>query len=112
MDQQELWAPSQVLGLDVRVDGSLYVVVVSGELDLAGALVLESALERLLRADHTVLTVDLAAVTFVDCAGLRVLIAATERCASAGGRLTVVGAALSARRVIRVLDLDAVLHLA
>ncbi|QMU78360.1 STAS domain-containing protein [Streptacidiphilus sp. PB12-B1b] len=52
------------------------VVVARGELDLATAPHFEAALAAHLRNRPQTLTIDLSAVTFIDCAGLNVLLRA------------------------------------
>lgn len=52
------------------------VVSVCGELDLATASHVEAALSAHLRNPPRTLTIDLSAVTFIDCAGLNVLLRA------------------------------------
>lgn len=61
-------------------------VVVSGELDLATSATLDHALHDA----RTRVTVDLRAVTFMDCNSLSVLAAAADRAHAAGGRFRVV----------------------
>lgn len=86
-------------------------VRLSGELDLSTAPRLRAVLEHLLQAGHVHLTVDLARLTFLDCAGLSVLIAATEHHDTAGGRLTLRNPSPTSRRVLTVLELDDILHI-
>ena len=52
------------------IDGRA-LVYPSGELDLASAPTLRTALGRLLHGEHRSLVVDLSRLTFSDCAGLR-----------------------------------------
>lgn len=68
-----------------RIDGPLTVVVMSGELDLAtrGAATLACISPDLL---HVV--VDLAGLTFMDCAGYRELVSAKLVLEQRGGSLT------------------------
>jgi anti-anti-sigma factor len=54
-----------------RTNGA--VVVLSGELDLAGVAQLESAIERA-RAAGSIVTIDLTNLDFIDSSGLRVLV--------------------------------------
>jgi anti-sigma B factor antagonist len=71
-------------GLSIHVaDGSPPVLQVGGELDLATAGQLATALQQALAADATVV-VDMAEVTFVDASGLRVILQAAESLDGAG----------------------------
>jgi anti-anti-sigma factor len=79
--------------------GSPPVLHVRGELDVATASDLAGALNDVLSSEST-LVVDLADLTFVDAAGLRVILRAADACHE-GGRLTLV----NARRVSRLLEL-------
>jgi anti-anti-sigma factor len=65
------------LSIDLT-EGSPPVLHVAGELDIATAGQLSSALERALSADPT-LVVDLGGVSFVDAAGLHVILEIAER---------------------------------
>jgi anti-anti-sigma factor len=58
-------------GVTVDANGGRAVVYPRGELDLASAPTLRTALGRLLHGDHPSLVMDLSRLTFSDCAGLR-----------------------------------------
>ena len=91
------------------------VVAASGEIDLATKAALHSALAPLL-ADERALLLDLSQVTFIDCAGLRVLqaahlarrrfavvapsVAVTRLLELSGARVTVLGSAQEAISVL------------
>lgn len=68
-----------------RDDGD--AVVLAGEMDVATAPYLASTVHRLLSEGRTHIYVDLDAVTFVDGAAIRALVAATCDCDRAGGWL-------------------------
>jgi anti-sigma B factor antagonist len=55
------------------------VIDVSGDIDINSAPWLEEHLIRLLGTGGTHLLIDLSGVTFIDCAGLRMLLATCER---------------------------------
>jgi anti-sigma B factor antagonist len=80
-------------------------------LDLATAPRLAEVLEWLSRADTGELYVDTAELTFCDCAGLSVLLAAVQRRQAHGGRLVLTNAAPILRRVSHLLGLDTALGL-
>jgi anti-anti-sigma factor len=93
---------AEQFSVTIRQDGGMVVVALAGELDLATAPELGDALESL-DADATV---DLSGVTFMDCAGLAVLLEAHER---EGRRVQVTGAHGLTLRMMVVLGVDAIL---
>jgi anti-sigma B factor antagonist len=64
-------------------------LVVEGELDLAGAPMLDEALERALGEGHDDIAVDLAGTTLLDSTGLGALIRAARTVRERGGRIAV-----------------------
>lgn len=102
---------TSVFTVTMHGDGADKVVYVSGELDLASAPRLTEALQRLSRTDTGELCVDTAGLTFCDCAGLSVLLAAARRRQAEGGRLVLTNAAPILRRVSHLLGLDTALGL-
>jgi anti-sigma B factor antagonist len=64
-------------------------LTVRGELDIASAPELQTALERLLAGPHDVLVLDLAGLSFLDCAGMRPIRTARRTLEARGGRLLV-----------------------
>ena len=83
------------VGLHTDADGT---VIVSGDLDVANA----AALHRRLSEEDCPLMLDLAAVTFIDGAAIRVLLAHRERCTARGQDFRIVAAS---KAVTRALDL-------
>jgi len=77
------------------------VVRASGEVDLDTAAALHRALAEALRA-HREVVLDLSQVTFMDCAGLRALVAARNQADRQGRRLVLRGVG---HRVVRLLKL-------
>lgn len=83
--------------------------VLSGRLDAVAAPDLQAALTGLLAEGHPHLTVDLSDVTFVDSAGLAVLVRARRETRVAGGDVTLVGPrSPDAMRVFRLTQFDRV----
>jgi len=82
-------------------------VAVAGEVDLATATALrDSVLRTLHEQDPVVLEIDLAGVTFLDCAGIGALVAARNTAVQIGCRLRVT----HPRPIVRlVLDLTGLL---
>jgi anti-anti-sigma factor len=86
-------------------------LVVSGELDLASAEVLEASLKDLESSEPEVLVLDLRELEFMDSTGLRVVIAADARARERGGRLVVVRAPEEVDRVFKLTRMDQHLEL-
>lgn len=89
----------------VSVEGG--VVRLEGELDMVTAPALEDVLGD--AVDGVALTIDLRALEFMDCAGLQVLLAASERARNAGRRLEVIPGAGAPARLLRLCELDGAL---
>lgn len=85
--------------------------MVSGELDLASAEVLEASLKELESSEPDVLVLDLRELEFMDSTGLRAVIAADARARDRGGRLVVVRAPEEVDRVFRLTRMDQHLEL-
>jgi stage II sporulation protein AA (anti-sigma F factor antagonist) len=76
------------------------VLVVSGELDMATAGELSTRLERAIAGHASVVVVDTSAVSFVDCSGLRPLLAAEERLGRHGRQLRLVSPSAPVLRLL------------
>lgn len=95
----------------VHPDGNGDVIAVAGEIDLATAPQLHTALQRLLADGHTHLIVDLSAVTFMDCSVLTFLVTALEATSAAGGSLRTTGDNPLLARLLDASELSSVLPL-
>ena len=85
------------------------VVTISGEIDSQSGPQLRDQLLGIIRRYGARLALDLAGVTFIDCAGINVLLAARRRAQLEGGSLRVLRASPRVRRVIALTHLDSVL---
>ena len=101
-------ADSPDLCVSVR-PGAPPVVEVSGEVDIQSAPWLRDELLRLVRRHGPRLAVDLGGVTFLDCAGINVLLRTRRRARLEGGWIWVVRPSPRALRVISLLGLQDVL---
>ena len=88
----------------VQRDHELATIMVSGELDLATVPQLSAAVAE--HDDAGLLVLDLTAVTFIDSAGVRVLIQADRSCARSGARLAVLAGDGPVRRLLGLCKLD------
>jgi anti-sigma B factor antagonist len=90
------------LALETARIGSHDVIVASGEIDLASAPRMESALEGFSAQD---VVLDMRGVAFMDSAGLKVLLSQRKRLHDSGGTLRLV---LGEGPVLRLLELTSV----
>jgi anti-sigma B factor antagonist len=85
------------------------VVTVSGEIDIQSGPELRDQLLGIIRRHGARLALDLSGVTFIDCAGISVLLATRRRAQLEGGSLRVLRASPRVRRVFALNHLEAVL---
>ena len=85
-------------------------VVICGELDIGTLDPLRSHVSSLLEESHVV-RLDLAGVTFMDCATLGLLVALSRHVEAAGGSLQVSGLRRHPRRLVRMFRLEETLGL-
>src|SRR5215472_4108099 len=81
------------------------VVAVSGEIDIAFGPKLREELLGAMRRHGARLALDLGGVTFMDCAGVNVLLAARRRARLEGGWVRVLRASQRARKVLMLTGL-------
>jgi len=88
-----------------------YRIELSGELDLATTQVVEAELRLAERSAAQRIVLDLDRLTFIDSAGLRLLLIATRRSDSDSDRLRVrPGNELAVQRVMAITGIDRYLH--
>lgn len=93
-------------------DASQSTVQAEGELDLATADLLTGALDDELRRGHRFVRLDLSRLTFMDCAGLRVLVRAHNRFLGVRGTLVLTGTRPQVARLLAITQLDEAFFLA
>jgi anti-anti-sigma factor len=84
------------------------VVTISGEIDLWSGTQLRDQLLGIIRRHGARLALDLSGVTFMDCAGINVLLATRRRAQLEGGSLRVLRASRPVRRIFALTRLDPV----
>jgi anti-anti-sigma factor len=94
--------------LDLAVDGSLAVVTVTGEIDVATAEPLRQALLAAEQRGGRRVVVDMSGVEFLDSTGLGVLVGSLRRLREAGGDLYLAIVHPHVLKVLRVTNLDQV----
>jgi RNA polymerase sigma-B factor len=92
--------------ISAEQDGQRFILRLGGELDLTNKDVLWLAVRDALERHPALLVVDLAALGFMDCAGLSVLIEAHRQLAASHRQLLITGAQPIVRRLICLLGLD------
>jgi anti-sigma B factor antagonist len=95
------------LMLDISAEGSQVVVAVGGEVDMATAPQLADCLR-----DHVGknVTLDFAAVAFLDSRGIATLAEGYKDLRASGGSLRLVGERDHVRKILEVVGLDRLLH--
>jgi anti-sigma B factor antagonist len=88
--------------VSVLVDGAETVLRLQGEVDLLSSPYLRSVLDASIDAGHNAVVLDLAALRFMDAAGLRVIAHAANRLEMSGGSLTIRAPSKIVRRMLDV----------
>ena len=84
-------------------------VVLDGEIGIATAPAIRRILLAAISGGNVHLAVNISGVTFIDAAGIGVLVAAANRAREAGGSLSLLAPSRQVRRLLGVLHLDAIL---
>ena len=91
------------LRITTEASPDVWRVVAAGELDIGGIPALEQAMGAAYDAEAGQVVLDLAAVTFIDSSGIRVLVDAAAAARDAGGRQFTI---VSSDAVDRVIELS------
>jgi anti-anti-sigma factor len=83
------------------------ILAVRGDLDVATSPQLAAALETLLDRDGSTVTIDMAAVSFIDSNALGVLVNASNRLATTGGRILIIEPSPATARLLELTGLSA-----
>jgi anti-anti-sigma factor len=78
------------------------IVAVSGEVDVCTKAQLQQALLPIIRERSGRLMLDLSGVSFMDCAGLRGLLATRRQAELRGGCMRLIAASAAVRRIIEL----------
>jgi len=90
------------LQVDVRREPDRVVFVLVGELDIASAPLLQSAVEDAGVEPNMNVVLDLQGLEFIDSTGLRVILAVRKTCAARGQELAVTRGAQQVERLLAV----------
>jgi anti-sigma B factor antagonist len=93
------------LELIVSSDETTHEVRLLGELDLSTADLLRNELSRLATGGATLVTLDLADLTFIDSTGLSALIAGLKRLRQQGGDMALRSPTAATRKVLEITGL-------
>ena len=108
--ERQLMPASSYLAITAHHCGQRSVLRLQGELDASTEDRLRSAIGSALDHSPKLLVVDLAALGFMDCSGLSVLVWAHQRLAGQERQLLITGAQPIVQRLIRLTGLDTYLH--
>jgi anti-sigma B factor antagonist len=92
----------QEFRIEERESGSVPVIAVGGEIDVATAPQLRECLHRVIARGEATVVLDLLDVTFLDSTALGVLVGALKRCRELGGDLHVV---VSDPRIVKIFEI-------
>ena len=84
----------------------VFILSVSGELDVFDVPPLRDELTSLFDAGHDHIVVNLERVTFLDSTGVGVLLSAIKRATATGGTMRLVVGSERIRRTLRILSVD------
>jgi anti-sigma B factor antagonist len=90
------------LTLCVRPGDDGIIVTVWGEVDVCTEGLLQQALLRIMREHGASLLLDVSGVSFMDCAGLRMLLTTRRRADLRGGCLRLIAVSRAVRRIIEL----------
>jgi len=96
----------KLLELTTETEGTTVRLVLTGQLDIAGASRVERELERIEQEPPATIVLDLRALTFMDSTGLRVILAADGRAREQARRLVLVRGSDTVQRIIEMTRLD------
>jgi anti-sigma B factor antagonist len=84
-------------------------IALGGEIDISSCPAIRRCLMAAISGGNVQLAVDMSGVTFIDAAGIGVLVAAANRARAAGGGLSLLAPSRQAHRLLDILHLDAIL---
>ncbi|HKR68524.1 MAG TPA: STAS domain-containing protein [Streptosporangiaceae bacterium] len=99
------------LAISVEHAAQPVVVRLRGELDVSNLDELRGVFDALLRAGPRPIVVDLSGLSFADCGGMSVLVAARHRLAGHGHDLTVTAPQPIVRRLLTLTGMDTLFRL-
>ena len=102
----------ELFAIDVsQPSNGLYVVSLTGELDIASAPELPRRLDTLHAAGRYHVVVDLSKLTFIDSSGINALVVAAKAIQGNGGEMTLVAPTPHTQRVFEIVHLSEVVSI-
>ncbi|HEY8467515.1 MAG TPA: STAS domain-containing protein [Solirubrobacterales bacterium] len=98
------------LVVEVRDQERARIVRLAGELDFAASPRVEAIVRECEESGGSRLVIDLRELTFIDSAGLRLLLMANWRASAAGRKLSITQSHVSVKRMLALTGLDVELH--
>jgi len=92
--------------IDNAGNGAACVLTVRGDIDLASASDFETCLRTALEGGPSSITIDLAALTFIDSSGLRALVSVSKEAQTRGATLGLRNVPRHAQRVLDITGLS------
>lgn len=96
----------KMLDLTTEADGTTIRLALQGELDIAGAAMVERELERIEGTEPATVVLDLRELAFMDSTGLRIIVAADARAREQGRRLVIVRGPDAVQRIFHMTRMD------
>jgi anti-anti-sigma factor len=90
------------LRIDIRDEADRAILSLDGELDMANAPLLQSALDDARLANTSTVVLDLQQLQFIDSTGLRIILATRERCRERGQEFAVTPGSDQVQRLLSV----------
>ena len=106
-----MWSSLSGLNVSVSFVGDRAVLDVRGEVDILTAPDLGALVDAVIDQGHRFVSLDLAAVDFMDASGLRVIAGAARRLNPAAGELAIRSPSKMVRRMLDITGLTAVVRL-
>jgi anti-sigma B factor antagonist len=91
---------------EIRSDGDLTILELTGELDLAQAPALAGAITEVLETGCRRLIVDLRGLSFLDASGLQALLTANRSARARGGQVSLVPGCFQVQRLFELTGAD------
>ncbi len=95
----------RAFGLQQVVHATRHTLVLTGELDVASAPVLATAVAHIRMHRSTLVVLDLRKLTFIDSTGIRAVLVTRELCADCGCEFSLIAGPPRVRRVFEVCGL-------
>ena len=93
---------SEQLRVETRREDGRVVIALAGELDMASAALLRTAIEEVGSAEKSMLVLDLQQLGFIDSTGLRTVLWAHERCEQEGREFALTPGSQQVQRLLAI----------